>query len=117
MELFNEKFFFFQEIYDSFFCLRKQSYDNWKFISFMLVSFSKEIKIVFVVRRSSMSSCGSSGYFSSSFIFSSSFFVFCNFKFVLKRFVIFEEFFIFGVLYVRKIFMIVGDVVGWGFVV
>lgn len=42
------------------------------------VSPSKEIKIVSAVRRSSMSSCGSSGYFSSSPTLSSSPPVLCN---------------------------------------
>lgn len=43
-----------------------------------IVSPSKEIKIVSAVRRSSMSSCGSSGYFSSSPTLSSSPPVLCN---------------------------------------
>lgn len=42
------------------------------------VSPSKEIKIVSAVRRSSMSSCGSSGYFSSSPTLSGSPPVLCN---------------------------------------
>lgn len=42
------------------------------------VSPTKEIKIVSAVRRSSMSSCGSSGYFSSSPTLSSSPPVLCN---------------------------------------
>jgi len=43
-----------------------------------VVSPTKEIKIVSAVRRSSMSSCGSSGYFSSSPTLSSSPPVLCN---------------------------------------
>ncbi|XP_008562020.1 PREDICTED: DEP domain-containing mTOR-interacting protein-like, partial [Galeopterus variegatus] len=78
MELLNEKSPSSQEAHDSPFCLRKQSHDNRKSTSFMSVSPSKEIKIVSAVRRSSMSSCGSSGYFSSSPTLSSSPPVLCN---------------------------------------
>ncbi|XP_057163834.1 DEP domain-containing mTOR-interacting protein isoform X1 [Ursus arctos] len=78
MELLNEKSPSSQETHDSPFCLRKQSHDNRKSTSFMSVSPSKEIKIVSAVRRSSMSSCGSSGYFSSSPTLSSSPPVLCN---------------------------------------
>lgn len=46
--------------------------------SLLVVSPTKEIKIVSAVRRSSMSSCGSSGYFSSSPTLSSSPPVLCN---------------------------------------
>ncbi|XP_052605163.1 DEP domain-containing mTOR-interacting protein [Peromyscus californicus insignis] len=81
------------------------------------VSPSKEIKIVSAVRRSSMSSCGSSGYFSSSPTLSSSPPVLCNPKSVLKRPVTSEELLTPGAPYARKTFTIVGDAVGWGFVV
>lgn len=47
-------------------------------LSLLAVSPTKEIKIVSAVRRSSMSSCGSSGYFSSSPTLSSSPPVLCN---------------------------------------
>ncbi|KAL2767162.1 DEP domain-containing mTOR-interacting protein isoform 1 [Daubentonia madagascariensis] len=81
------------------------------------VSPSKEIKIVSAVRRSSMSSCGSSGYFSSSPTLGSSPPVLCNPKSVLKRPVTSEELLTPGAPYARKTFTIVGDAVGWGFVV
>ncbi|XP_059527800.1 DEP domain-containing mTOR-interacting protein isoform X2 [Myotis daubentonii] len=116
MELLNEKSPS-QEMHDSPFCLRKQSHDNRKSTSFMSVSPSKEIKIVSAVRRSSMSSCGSSGYFSSSPTLSSSPPVLCNPKSVLKRPVTSEELLTPGAPYARKTFTIVGDAVGWGFVV
>ncbi|RMC14941.1 hypothetical protein DUI87_07119 [Hirundo rustica rustica] len=83
----------------------------------VLVSPTKEIKIVSAVRRSSMSSCGSSGYFSSSPTLSSSPPVLCNPKSVLKRPVTADELLMPGAPYVRKTFTIVGDAVGWGFVV
>ncbi|XP_011912827.1 PREDICTED: DEP domain-containing mTOR-interacting protein isoform X3 [Cercocebus atys] len=117
MELLNEKSPSSQETHDSPFCLRKQSHDNRKSTSFMSVSPSKEIKIVSAVRRSSMSSCGSSGYFSSSPTLSSSPPVLCNPKSVLKRPVTSEELLTPGAPYARKTFTIVGDAVGWGFVV
>ncbi|XP_002710798.4 DEP domain-containing mTOR-interacting protein [Oryctolagus cuniculus] len=117
MELLNEKSPSSQDTHDSPFCLRKQSHDNRKSTSFMSVSPSKEIKIVSAVRRSSMSSCGSSGYFSSSPTLSSSPPVLCNPKSVLKRPVTSEELLTPGAPYARKTFTIVGDAVGWGFVV
>ncbi|XP_017681889.1 PREDICTED: DEP domain-containing mTOR-interacting protein [Lepidothrix coronata] len=85
--------------------------------SLFVVSPTKEIKIVSAVRRSSMSSCGSSGYFSSSPTLSSSPPVLCNPKSVLKRPVTADELLMPGAPYVRKTFTIVGDAVGWGFVV
>ncbi|KAG8515548.1 DEP domain-containing mTOR-interacting protein [Galemys pyrenaicus] len=117
MELLNEKSPSSQDTHDSPFCLRKQGHDNRKSTSFMSVSPSKEIKIVSAVRRSSMSSCGSSGYFSSSPTLSSSPPVLCNPKSVLKRPVTSEELLTPGAPYARKTFTIVGDAVGWGFVV
>ncbi|KAJ6663120.1 hypothetical protein lerEdw1_010713, partial [Lerista edwardsae] len=80
------------------------------------VSPTKEIKIVSAVRRSSMSSC-SSGYFSSSPTLSSSPPVLCNPKSVLKRPVTPDELLMPGAPYARKTFTVVGDAVGWGFVV
>ncbi|XP_073086119.1 DEP domain-containing mTOR-interacting protein isoform X1 [Manis javanica] len=117
MELLNEKSPSSQETHDSPFCLRKQSHDNRKSTSFMSVSPSTEIKIVSAGRRSSMSSCGSSGYFSSSPTLSGSPPVLCNPKSVLKRPVTSEELLTPGAPYARKTFTIVGDAVGWGFVV
>uniref|UniRef100_A0A8C2Y7J5 DEP domain containing MTOR interacting protein n=2 Tax=Neognathae TaxID=8825 RepID=A0A8C2Y7J5_COTJA len=117
MELLTEKSRLVPESHDSPFCLRKQNHDNRKHTSFLSVSPTKEIKIVSAVRRSSMSSCGSSGYFSSSPTLSSSPPVLCNPKSVLKRPVTADELLMPGAPYVRKTFTIVGDAVGWGFVV
>ncbi|KAF7246903.1 DEP domain-containing mTOR-interacting protein [Varanus komodoensis] len=117
MELLTEKSRSMPESHDSPFCLRKQNHDNKKHTSFLSVSPSKEIKIVSAVRRSSMSSCGSSGYFSSSPTISSSPPVLCNPKSVLKRPVTPDELLMPGAPYSRKTFTIVGDAVGWGFVV
>ncbi|KAK2493082.1 hypothetical protein MC885_007693, partial [Smutsia gigantea] len=107
MELLSEKSPSSQETHDSPFCLRKQSHDNRKSTSFMSVSPSAEIKIVSGGRRSSMSSCGSSGHFSSSPTLSAS----------PPRPVTSEELLTPGAPYARKTFTIVGDAVGWGFVV
>ncbi|GAB5584205.1 phosphatidylinositol 3 [Prionailurus iriomotensis] len=119
MELLNEKSPSSQETHDSPFCLRKQSHDNRKSTSFMSVSPSKEIKIVSAVRRSSMSSCGSSGYFSSSPTLSSSPPVLCNPKSGVEETCNFR-----GTPDSRGSICkedihggIVGDAVGWGFVV
>ncbi|KAK4827301.1 hypothetical protein QYF61_016528 [Mycteria americana] len=111
MELLTERSRLMPESHDSPFCLRKQNHDNRKHTSFLSVSPTKEIKIVSAVRRSSMSSCGSSGYFSSSPTLSSSPPVLCNPKSVLKRPVTADELLMPGAPY------IVGDAVGWGFVV
>uniref|UniRef100_UPI00398F5C9A DEP domain-containing mTOR-interacting protein isoform X2 n=1 Tax=Pristiophorus japonicus TaxID=55135 RepID=UPI00398F5C9A len=82
------------------------------------VSPTKEIKIVSAVRRCSMSSsCGSSGYYSSSPTPSSSPPVLSNPKSVLKRPVTTEELLTPGAPYMKKTLTIVGDAVGWGFVV
>ncbi|XP_074842830.1 DEP domain-containing mTOR-interacting protein isoform X1 [Carettochelys insculpta] len=117
MELLPEKSRSMPESHDSPFCLRKQNHDNRKHTSFQSVSPTKEIKIVSAVRRSSMSSCGSSGYFSSSPTLSSSPPVLCNPKSVLKRPVTSDELLMPGAPYARKTFTVVGDAVGWGFVV
>uniref|UniRef100_A0A3Q3WRB8 DEP domain-containing protein n=1 Tax=Mola mola TaxID=94237 RepID=A0A3Q3WRB8_MOLML len=86
--------------------------------SFLSVSPSKEIKVVLGARRSSLSSsCGSSGYYSSSPTLSSSPPVLCNPKSVLKRQVSPEELQTPGGPFLKKTFTIVGDAVGWGFVV
>ncbi|KAJ7405006.1 DEP domain-containing mTOR-interacting protein [Willisornis vidua] len=107
MELLTEKSRLMPESHDSPFCLRKQNHDNRKHTSFLSVSPTKEIKIVSAVRRSSMSSCGSSGYFSSSPTLSSSPPVLCNPKSELPED---DHVLLFS-------FQIVGDAVGWGFVV
>uniref|UniRef100_V9KGL1 DEP domain-containing 6 n=1 Tax=Callorhinchus milii TaxID=7868 RepID=V9KGL1_CALMI len=103
--------------HESPFCLRKQNSDNSN-ISFLSVSPTKEIKIVSAVRRSSMSSsCGSSGYYSSSPTLSSSPPVMCNPKSVLKKALTPEELLTPGAPYMKRALTIVGDAVGWGFVV
>uniref|UniRef100_A0ACB8FF42 Uncharacterized protein n=1 Tax=Sphaerodactylus townsendi TaxID=933632 RepID=A0ACB8FF42_9SAUR len=138
MELLSEKSRLMPESHDSPFCLRKQNHDNKKHTSFLSVSPSKEIKIISAVRRSSMSSCGSSGYFSSSPTLSSSPPVLCNpksghrmghessvslksqctlYRVLLKRPVTAEELLMPSARYSRKTFTIIGDAVGWGFVV
>ncbi|XP_023669504.1 DEP domain-containing mTOR-interacting protein isoform X2 [Paramormyrops kingsleyae] len=117
MELLNERCRAIAESQDSPFCLRKQNSDGGN-TSFLSVSPSKEIRVVSAVRRSSLSSsCGSSGYYSSSPTLSSSPPVLCNPKSVLKRRVSPEELQTPGGPYIKKTFTIVGDAVGWGFVV
>ncbi|XP_053089144.1 DEP domain-containing mTOR-interacting protein isoform X1 [Pangasianodon hypophthalmus] len=117
MELLNERTRVIPESHDSPFCLRKQNTDSSN-NSFLSVSPTKEIKVVSAVRRSSMSSsCGSSGYYSSSPTLSSSPPVLCNPKSVLKRQVSPEELQTPGGPFIKKTFTIVGDAVGWGFVV
>ncbi|XP_030606039.1 DEP domain-containing mTOR-interacting protein isoform X1 [Archocentrus centrarchus] len=122
MELLHERGRSIPESHDSPFCLRKQSSDGGN-TSFLSVSPTKEIKVSVGVRRSSMSSsCGSigycsSGYYSSSPTLSSSPPVLCNPKSVLKRQVSPEELQRPGGPFIKKTFTIVGDAVGWGFVV
>ncbi|XP_029308195.1 DEP domain-containing mTOR-interacting protein isoform X2 [Cottoperca gobio] len=117
IELLHERSRSIPESHDSPFCLRKQNSDGGN-TSFLSVSPTKEIKVVVGVRRSSMSSsCGSSGYYSSSPTLSSSPPVLCNPKSVLKRQVSPEELQTPGGPFIKKTFTIVGDAVGWGFVV
>ncbi|XP_060726395.1 DEP domain-containing mTOR-interacting protein isoform X1 [Tachysurus vachellii] len=117
MELLNERTRVIPESHDSPFCLRKQNMEG-STNSFLSVSPTKEIKVLSAVRRSSMSSsCGSSGYYSSSPTLSSSPPVLCNPKSVLKRQVSPEELQSPGGLFIKKTFTIIGDAVGWGFVV
>uniref|UniRef100_A0A8C6M649 DEP domain containing MTOR-interacting protein n=1 Tax=Nothobranchius furzeri TaxID=105023 RepID=A0A8C6M649_NOTFU len=117
MELLQERSRSIPESYDSPFCLRKQHSDGGN-TSFLSVSPTKEIKVLVGARRSSMSSsCGSSGYYSSSPTLSSSPPVLCNPKSVVKRQVSPEELLTPGGPFVKKTFTIVGDAVGWGFVV
>uniref|UniRef100_A0A3Q3ELL1 DEP domain containing MTOR-interacting protein n=1 Tax=Labrus bergylta TaxID=56723 RepID=A0A3Q3ELL1_9LABR len=115
IELLHERSRCIPESHDSPFCLRKQNSEGGN-TSFLSVSPTKEIKVV--VRRSSMSSsCGSSGYYSSSPTLSSSPPVLCNPKSVLKRQVSPEELQTPGGPFLKKTFTIMGDAVGWGFVV
>uniref|UniRef100_G3NVL1 DEP domain containing MTOR-interacting protein n=1 Tax=Gasterosteus aculeatus TaxID=69293 RepID=G3NVL1_GASAC len=120
IELLHERSRSIPESHDSPFCLRKQNSDGGN-TSFLSVSPTKEIKVVAGVRRSSLSSsCGSSGYYSSSPTLSSSPPVLCNpptILSVLKRQVSPEELQSPGGPFVKKTFTIVGDAVGWGFVV
>uniref|UniRef100_A0A3B3X1D5 DEP domain-containing protein n=1 Tax=Poecilia mexicana TaxID=48701 RepID=A0A3B3X1D5_9TELE len=117
IELLHERGRGIPESHDSPFCLRKQQSDGGN-TSFLSVSPTKEIKVAVGVRRSSMSSsCGSSGYYSSSPTLSSSPPVLCNPKSVVKRQVSPEELLTPGGPFIKKTFTIVGDAVGWGFVV
>ncbi|XP_060777711.1 DEP domain-containing mTOR-interacting protein isoform X2 [Neoarius graeffei] len=117
MELLSERTRMILDSHDSPFCLRKQNTDSSN-NSFLSVSPTKEIKVVSAVRRSSMSSsCGSSGYYSSSPTLSSSPPVLCNPKSVLKRQVSPEELQTPGGPFIKKTVTIIGDAVGWGFVV
>ncbi|XP_026084363.1 DEP domain-containing mTOR-interacting protein-like isoform X1 [Carassius auratus] len=117
IELLNERCRSIPDNHDSPFCLRKQGSEGGN-TSFLSVSPTKEIKLVSAVRRSSMSSsCGSNGYYSSSPTLGSSPPVLCNPKSVLKREVSPEELQAPGGVYIKKAFTIVGDAVGWGFVV
>ncbi|XP_075070108.1 DEP domain-containing mTOR-interacting protein [Mixophyes fleayi] len=104
------------ECQDSPFCLRKQGHD--KSASFSSVSTSNEEKVVSSVRRSSMSTSSSSGYFSvASPVAFTPPVVLCNPRSVLKRPVTLDELLAPGAPYVRKTLTIVSDAVGWGFVV
>ncbi|XP_026854869.2 DEP domain-containing mTOR-interacting protein isoform X1 [Electrophorus electricus] len=117
LELLSERGRVIPESQDSPFCLRKQPAEGGN-SSFLSVSPTKEIRVVSAVRRGSMSSsCGSSGYYSSSPTLSSSPPVLCNPKSVLKRQVSPEELQSHGGPFMKKTFTIVGDAVGWGFVV
>ncbi|GCB79712.1 hypothetical protein scyTo_0019594 [Scyliorhinus torazame] len=117
VELLNENVPLVPDSHESPFCLRKQNSDNPN-TSFLSVSPTKEIKIVSAVRRCSMSSsCGSSGYYSSSPTPNNSPPVLSNPKSVLKRPITTEELVAPGAPYMKKTLTIVGDAVGWGFVV
>ncbi|XP_064247655.1 DEP domain-containing mTOR-interacting protein-like isoform X4 [Passer domesticus] len=103
---------------DSPFCLRKLNPEPGN-TSFLSVQTNKEIKVVSAVRRSSITSLSgnSNTYFSAPPTL-----VFppvpeCNPKSVLKRPVTTEELLSPGTPYVKKTLTIVGDAVGWGFVV
>ncbi|XP_062976973.1 DEP domain-containing mTOR-interacting protein-like isoform X1 [Elgaria multicarinata webbii] len=103
---------------DSPFCLRKLNPEQ-NSSSFLSVQPNKEIKTVSAVRRSSVTSLagGPNSYFnfSPSLGFLPS--VECNPKSVLKRPVTNEELLTPGAPYLKKTLTIVGDAVGWGFVV
>ncbi|XP_048384361.1 DEP domain-containing mTOR-interacting protein isoform X3 [Stegostoma tigrinum] len=130
VELLNESVSLAPDSHESPFCLRKQNPDNPN-TSFLSVSPTKEIKIGSAVRRCSMSSsCASSGYYSSSPAPSSSPPLLSNPKSgkgcdhvelltvqFLKRPVTTEELLAPGAPYTKKTLTIVGDAVGWGFVV
>lgn len=116
MELLVERSRVIPESQESPFCLRKQNPDSGN-SSFLSVSPTKEIRVVCVRRSSMSSSCGSIGYYSSSPTLSSSPPVLCNPKSVLKRQVSPDELQSAGGPFIKKTFTIVGDAVGWGFVV
>ncbi|XP_014123980.1 DEP domain-containing mTOR-interacting protein isoform X4 [Zonotrichia albicollis] len=103
---------------DSPFCLRKLNPEPGN-TSFLSVQTSKEIKVVSAVRRSSITSLSgnSNAYFSAppTLVFPPV--AECNPKSVLKRPVTTEELLSPGAPYVKKTLTIVGDAVGWGFVV
>ncbi|XP_062898495.1 DEP domain-containing mTOR-interacting protein [Mobula hypostoma] len=117
VELLNENPPLVPDSHESPFCLRKQNPDNSS-SNFLSVSPTKEIKIISAVRRCSLSSSGgSSGYYSSSPTSNNSPPVLSNPKSVLKRPVTIEELLAPGAPYTKKTLTIVGDAVGWGFVV
>ncbi|XP_063153006.1 DEP domain-containing mTOR-interacting protein-like [Candoia aspera] len=103
---------------DSPFCLRKLNPEQNP-SSFLSVQPNKEIKIVSAVRRSSVTSLagGSSPYYNLSPNLGLVPAVECNPKSVLKRPVTNEELLTPGAPYIKKTLTIVGDAVGWGFVV
>ncbi|XP_072885070.1 DEP domain-containing mTOR-interacting protein [Hemitrygon akajei] len=116
-ELLNENPPLVPDSHESPFCLRKQNPDSSS-SNFLSVSPTKEIKIISAVRRCSLSSSGgSSGYYSSSPTSNNSPPVLSNPKSVLKRPVTIEELLAPGAPYTKKTLTIVGDAVGWGFVV
>ncbi|KAI6073956.1 DEP domain-containing mTOR-interacting protein-like isoform X1 [Aix galericulata] len=103
---------------DSPFCLRKLNSDPGN-TSFLSVQPNKEIKIISAVRRSSITSLAgnSNPYFSITPTLVFPPVAECNPKSVLKRPVTNEELLSPGAPYVKKTLTIVGDAVGWGFVV
>ncbi|XP_009272175.1 PREDICTED: DEP domain-containing mTOR-interacting protein [Aptenodytes forsteri] len=103
---------------DSPFCLRKLNPDPGN-TSFLSVQTNKEIKIVSAVRRSSITSLAgnSNPYFSTTPTLVFPPVAECNPKSVLERPVTNEELLSPGAPYIKKTLTIVGDAVGWGFVV
>ncbi|XP_038659196.1 DEP domain-containing mTOR-interacting protein-like isoform X2 [Scyliorhinus canicula] len=107
-----------QESHDSPFCLRKLNPEQ-DGTSFLSVQTNKEIKVVSAVRRSSITpaATGSTAFYNTSPCLASLPSVECNPKSVLKRPVTNEELLSPGAPYLKKTLTIVGDAVGWGFVV
>ncbi|GCB69091.1 hypothetical protein scyTo_0010499 [Scyliorhinus torazame] len=107
-----------QESHDSPFCLRKLNPEQ-DGTSFLSVQTNKEIKMVSAVRRSSITpaATGSTAFYNTSPSLASLPSVECNPKSVLKRPVTNEELLSPGAPYLKKTLTIVGDAVGWGFVV
>ncbi|XP_061486236.1 DEP domain-containing mTOR-interacting protein-like [Rhineura floridana] len=103
---------------DSPFCLRKLNPEQ-NSSSFLSVQPNKEIKTVSAVRRSSVTSLagGANPYFNLSPSLGFLPAVECNPKSVLKRPITNEELLTPGAPYIKKTLTIVGDAVGWGFVV
>ncbi|XP_028927160.1 DEP domain-containing mTOR-interacting protein [Ornithorhynchus anatinus] len=102
---------------DSPFCLRKLHPEQGN-TSFLSVQTNKEIKLVSAVRRSSVTSLGGpSSYYNTPPSLGLLSATECNPKSVLKKPVTNEELLTPGAPYVKKTLTIVGDAVGWGFVV
>uniref|UniRef100_UPI00398E5DFB DEP domain-containing mTOR-interacting protein-like isoform X3 n=1 Tax=Pristiophorus japonicus TaxID=55135 RepID=UPI00398E5DFB len=117
-ELLNENSWTAQESHDSPFCLRKLNPEQGG-SSFLSVQTNKEIKVVSAVRRSSITSAvtGSTAFFNTTPSLACVPSVECNPKSVLKRPVTNEELLSPGAPFLKKTLTIVGDAVGWGFVV
>ncbi|XP_069506900.1 DEP domain-containing mTOR-interacting protein-like isoform X1 [Ambystoma mexicanum] len=103
---------------DSPFCLRKLNPEQGN-SSFLSVQPNKDIKLVSAVRRSSVTSLAgsNSSYFATPPCPGFMPTIECNPKSVLKRQVTNEELLSPGAPYLKKTLTIVGDAVGWGFVV
>ncbi|XP_059836586.1 DEP domain-containing mTOR-interacting protein-like isoform X2 [Hypanus sabinus] len=117
-ELLNESSWMAQESHDSPFCLRKLNPEQ-DGSSFLSVQTNKEIKVVSAVRRSSITSTvtGTTAFYNTTPSLACVPSVECNPKSVLKRPVTNEELLSPGAPYLKKTLTIVGDAVGWGFVV
>lgn len=116
-ELLNESPRSVQEYENSPFCLRKLNPepDNSSFLS---VQPNKEIKVVSAVRRGSLiSACGEPSTYYSSPGLGPVPATGCNIKSVLKRPVTMEELLSPGAPYIKKTLTMMGDALGWGFVV
>ncbi|XP_043945836.1 DEP domain-containing mTOR-interacting protein-like [Protopterus annectens] len=116
-ELLNETPRSVQEYEDSPFCLRKLNPepDNSSFLSVQPI---KEIKVVSAVRRGSLiSASGEPNTYYSSPGLGPMPGTGCNIKSVLKRPVTMEELLSPGAPYIKKTLTMVGDALGWGFVV
>lgn len=117
-ELLNEDSWTVQESNDSPFCLRKLNPEQ-DGSSFLSVQTNKEIKVVSAVRRSSLTPVvtGTTAFYNAGPSLACEPSVECNPKSVLKRPVTNEELLSPGAPYLKKTLTIVGDAVGWGFVV